>query len=80
MTLEEFEAFIKKKPIEDYLVRMRLWNPDYGKWLYFNNVLSFDLEVGKLPIVTWSFEWNEDHHVEILGYIPLREVVVPDNI
>lgn len=75
MSLNDFFKYLEDKPIQDYIVKLRYkysWEPD---WNYSNEFLecAFDLNY------IWNNDWNEGYDdVEVLGYIAVADVDVPE--
>lgn len=78
MLLNDFFKFLENKSIQDYIVRLRykyFWEPD---WNYSNEILEWDSD---LEYYKWCNDWDESYdEVEVLGYIAIANVNVPDNL
>ena len=76
MSLDDFFIYLRDKPIQDYIVRLRYkysWEDD---WHYNNELLEWEPH---LTTYVWSIDWNEDYdEVEVLGYITIADVDVPE--
>lgn len=79
MSLNDFFKYlIDEKIIESYIVKLRYkysWEDD---WNYSNEILEWEPD---LTTYVWNTDWNEGYdNVEVLGYIAVADVDVPDNL
>ena len=79
MLLNDFFKYLRDEEIiEDYIVRLRYkysWEDD---WNYSNEILEWEPD---LTIYIWNVDWNEGYDdIEVLGYIAIADVEVPDNL
>lgn len=75
MTLNEFFEWLKTQTIETMIVSLRYKYSWEEEWTYSNEILEIDFSVDSIYI--WLNDWNEGQtDVEVLGCIPLSEVVV----
>lgn len=74
MTIEEFYKELENKTIEDYIVTLKYKYDFEEEYTITNEIL--EVEIDKYPHhYVWFNDWNEGQtDVEILGYIPVREV------
>lgn len=77
MGLNDFYKYLESKPREDYIVKLRYkysWEDD---WNYSNEILECTFDLNYI----WNNDWNEGYDdVEVLGYIAVADVEVPDNL
>ena len=77
MSLNDFFKYLEGKPIEDYIVKLRYkysWEPD---WNYSNEILECTFDLNYI----WNNDWNEGYDdVEVLGYIAVADIDIPDNL
>lgn len=75
MSLNDFFKFLEDKETEDYIVSLRYkysWEDD---WNYSNEILEYYEDY------IWLNDWNEGYdEVEVLGYIAIADVDIPDNL
>lgn len=75
MTLDEFFEWLKTQTIETMIVSLRYKYSWEKEWTYSNEILEVDIFVDGFYI--WLNDWDEGQtDVEVLGCIPLSDVVV----
>lgn len=71
MKLDGFFKFLVKLPVDDYVVRLKLKYDDEKDYRYTNEILVFEGDN-----YVWANDWDEgEHDVEVLGYIPVSEII-----
>lgn len=76
MTPEEFSDWIEapERTREDYIVLIRLKAKELDDWRYINELLQYDGNEGRY---VWLSDWWEgEPFVEMLGAVPVDEVVI----
>lgn len=81
MTIEEFESKVARSMmVESKVVSIRLKYSFESDWRYINELYLYDPE-GGLPYsdYVWENDWYEgEEYVEILGYINISDIKVPE--
>ena len=77
MTLDEFFEWLKTQIIETMIVSLRYKYSWEEEWTYSNEILEIDFSISSDDFYIWLNDWDEGQtDVEVLGCIPLSEVVV----
>lgn len=78
MTLEAFEKYIRKLPVSDYLVKIRLKYEHEKYYRYTNELCIWNWETN---VYEWFMDWNEgEQDIEILGCIDLDDVYIENTL
>ena len=78
MSLNDFFKFLENKSIQDYIVKLRYKYFHEIGWHYSNEILEWESD---LEVYEWRNDWDEAYDiVDVLGYIAIANVDVPDNL